>query len=479
MPILLQKAENVGNMNFTLTYNPSIAEVVRVDRGGLMSGALFQSNPGVPGTIQFGFAATGGVNDSGSVAVVEFRGVGPQGSSTLLTLTTTQADDTAGAPIGISTRFGVLTIEQRASGDGDGDGKVTEVDALMALQMSVGLRPENLVLDVDDDGGVTSADARILLKQAVSGRTVTTRRRGGGPTAAPGTVQQMVQEFAQELQTNFGTAIVTNSTEITAENRERVLNELLENWTVAFGTGDSSIQMPNGAISSREMSNEPGAVTTSTNGSCGFFCSNCVVQTTSVGTVHSRTINLPASGYILAIASAEVNLFHTTGTRSSVHVGVSPTTSFQYAQDSVVSIPGAAPTGTYTQLVTTHGIFGPYSGSITVRLLAQESASSVSSSICDRTLTAVYLPTAYYPGRGEDDTTREGHDDSDIDFEQEAWIYVNEQGDSEVSSESASIAELSRSEADRLGLRFLELEREMANLRQQLIQAAGDTSEED
>ena len=160
-------------MNFTLTYNPSIAEVVRVDRGGLMSGVLFQSNPDMPGTIQFGFASTAGVNNTGSIAVVEFRAVGPVGSSTTLSLSISQADNVSGAPIGVGSRSGLLSIEHLANGDGNGDGKITELDAFMALQMSVGLRPEDLVLDVDGDGRVTSADARILLRQAVSGRSIT------------------------------------------------------------------------------------------------------------------------------------------------------------------------------------------------------------------------------------------------------------------------------------------------------------------
>lgn len=245
------------------------------------------------------------------------------------------------------------------------------------------------------------------------------------------------------------------------------------------GTGNSSIQMPTGAISSQEMSNEPGAASTKTSGSCGFLCSNCVSQTSSVGTVTSRSINLPASGYVLAIATAEVNLFHTNGTRSSVRVGVSPTTSFQFAQDSLVSIPSSAPTGTYTQLVTVHGIYGPYSGTRTIRLLAEESTNS-SSSLCDRTLTLVYIPTAYGTvTRDESDTTREGQDGGDFDIEQESWVYENEEADDRVSTEPASIAELSQSEADRLGLRFLELEREMADLRRQLSQATGDFGEED
>ena len=49
-------------------------------------------------------------------------------------------------------------------GDADGDGVLTVADALEALKMSVGLIPEDLVLDMDGDGSVTSSDARRILQ---------------------------------------------------------------------------------------------------------------------------------------------------------------------------------------------------------------------------------------------------------------------------------------------------------------------------
>ena len=193
VPVILERANGVGSMNFTLTYDPAIAEVVKVDRGGLMSGVLFQANPKVAGVIEFGFATNVGVNNNGSVAVVEFRAVGRQGSSTALTLSDAQAENTGGRPIDVGVEFGRLAIGVPASGDGNGDGEITELDALMALQMSIGLRPEDLVLDVNGDGRVTAADARILLKEAVSGGGGTAGRGNG---AALLTVADIAPELA-------------------------------------------------------------------------------------------------------------------------------------------------------------------------------------------------------------------------------------------------------------------------------------------
>jgi hypothetical protein len=51
-------------------------------------------------------------------------------------------------------------------GDCNGDGKITSVDALCALQMAVGTRAEDLAMDITGDGSVTSLDARKILRIA-------------------------------------------------------------------------------------------------------------------------------------------------------------------------------------------------------------------------------------------------------------------------------------------------------------------------
>ena len=52
-------------------------------------------------------------------------------------------------------------------GDYNGDGKVTELDALAALKMSVKQLTVILTLDMDGNGKVTAEDARLILKKAV------------------------------------------------------------------------------------------------------------------------------------------------------------------------------------------------------------------------------------------------------------------------------------------------------------------------
>jgi hypothetical protein len=61
----------------------------------------------------------------------------------------------------------VTPPELSGKGDCNGDGKITSVDALCALQMAVAKRAEDLVMDINGDGSVTSLDARKILRIAV------------------------------------------------------------------------------------------------------------------------------------------------------------------------------------------------------------------------------------------------------------------------------------------------------------------------
>ena len=169
VPIRLEKASKVSSLGFNLNYDPAVAEVVRVHRGSRMSSAAFSYNAEVPGVIHFGAAAAGGVESDGSAAVVEFRVIGARGSSTPLILSDTEVGDSGNQAWSIQVAHGWLTVEEPVTGDGNGDGEITAVDALIAMKMFVGLIKEDLVMDVNGDGRVTPDDARQLLTMARRG----------------------------------------------------------------------------------------------------------------------------------------------------------------------------------------------------------------------------------------------------------------------------------------------------------------------
>lgn len=170
VPILLNKAENVGNMDFTLTYDPTVVQAYKVTKGSLLASGTLASNLEESGVIRFSFTIAAGISGSGSIAIVKFKAVGTGGDSSPLTLSEVLANDaTTGIELTIDLVNGILTIGKQIAGDGNGDGKITELDALLALKMSVGLLPIDLNMDMNDDAQVTSADARIILVWAVKG----------------------------------------------------------------------------------------------------------------------------------------------------------------------------------------------------------------------------------------------------------------------------------------------------------------------
>ena len=178
VPIMVDNAEDVVGVTFSLGYDPELFEVVGVTKGALFSTAKFRYHADDPGVIRFGFASDDPLAGAGSAAVVEFKVVGDLGGSTELTLSRSLVSDSYSRPLTVTLADGMLSIQQRILGDGDGDGRVTAVDALIALRMAAQAAaadppldiPVELTLDMDGDGAITIEDARKILVLAGSER---------------------------------------------------------------------------------------------------------------------------------------------------------------------------------------------------------------------------------------------------------------------------------------------------------------------
>ena len=170
VPVSLREAEGLSSLGFTLNYDPSAVEVVNVSKGARLSPATFSYNQDVAGAVRVGFAATTGLSGGGSAVIVEFRTIGEQDTASLVTLTDVLASNSSGAQLPLQLGEGLLTVGQPMAGDGNGDGQITALDALIALKMSMQLSsqlsPENLVMDLDGDGNVTAEDVRQILVKA-------------------------------------------------------------------------------------------------------------------------------------------------------------------------------------------------------------------------------------------------------------------------------------------------------------------------
>ncbi len=160
--------ENIGNMDMSLSYDSSVLEATEVIKGGLTTNSLFDYNI-LDGTIKVSLADKNGFGGDGSIAYVNFSVIGSEGTSSNLEITTITANRDDDEAVEIQTYdglFNVISMED-GIGDADGDGVYTALDALYALQMSVGKIPEDLAMDVNEDGSVTSFDARSILKNVV------------------------------------------------------------------------------------------------------------------------------------------------------------------------------------------------------------------------------------------------------------------------------------------------------------------------
>jgi len=172
VPVWLINGNNVANLNFDVRYDASVAQPEgSILRGNLLDQALFSANPNESGIVRIGFAQTSGVFGTGTVALIPFRAVGQAGDRTSLTLDVTTINNPDGAAPAIDLIYGEIVIvgpDGLAPGDCDGDGRQTVADAMCALEISVGLRPPIMALDLDVSGDVTSRDAVLILQQALA-----------------------------------------------------------------------------------------------------------------------------------------------------------------------------------------------------------------------------------------------------------------------------------------------------------------------
>lgn len=152
-------------------------------------------------------------------------------------------------------------------------------------------------------------------------------------------------------------------------------------------SGDRSIWLPYESVSSSEILDEPGVASyTNQNGSA---------LEASISTVASQSITIPAGGFVLVIASSNVQIYHTNGIASHGIIGTSNSAgAFPGNQDYFVDYPAGAATGYYFIPATCHGLYyQPSAGTYTYYLLGQEGSGAYA--CYENQLSLIYLPTMY------------------------------------------------------------------------------------
>jgi hypothetical protein len=150
--------------------------------------------------------------------------------------------------------------------------------------------------------------------------------------------------------------------------------------------GNSSVTLPTDAIGSAEMLNEPGI---------GHDIDLWgVILTGGTDIIASRTITVPAAGYVVIIGSCGLRVIHTTGTTSYAGVAIGSSVDQSSSYYELQSVDHGASSGLYDFAVAAHGAFRvATAGSYTYYFLADEASGSWSA--CPIFLTVMYFPTAY------------------------------------------------------------------------------------
>ncbi len=203
-----------------------------------------------------------------------------------------------------------------------------------------------------------------------------------------------------------GTAYIDGSTGVRAERGPgNATGMAMFVWDLATGndssfgtpthsaqfTGDAQffgeVQITGEEIDSTETLDEPGVAS-----------STAEVQTDpplgSFGAIVSRTITAPGPGYIIAIASSELEHSHTTGTSSVVYIGVSDSPTAVTGSLRFNNINSAAPSGLYSTCVSDQHVYPVAGGSQTFYLTAQQ-FSGTGATFYNAQITLIYVPTAY------------------------------------------------------------------------------------
>ena len=176
MNVTIDPDTSIAGAQFDLSFNASLVSADSVTEGDLLSqdGASTFFSPGTidnaAGTITgvAGAITTPGANVSspGVSATIRMTAKMVDGTS-LLNLSNVIVGDMNGNAVPNTVNDGSVIIGALC-GDLNGDGKITTADAVIALEIAAGSRPNDPAADVDGDGVVTSLDALMIL-QATAG----------------------------------------------------------------------------------------------------------------------------------------------------------------------------------------------------------------------------------------------------------------------------------------------------------------------
>lgn len=195
VPVWLVNGSDLANVNAEISYDASKVQAAgSAGKGGFLGKALFAANTADKGKVRLGFAQSSGVSGTGQMATIPFKVSGSAGQRVPLRVAITTANAPSGSGLSVGAMHGEIIIGGASSSSGSGSGtsggsaapipvaptppattgatappkpKLTALDALTALKMSVGLQTADMKYDLDTNKQITSNDARLILLNVV------------------------------------------------------------------------------------------------------------------------------------------------------------------------------------------------------------------------------------------------------------------------------------------------------------------------
>lgn len=152
-------------------------------------------------------------------------------------------------------------------------------------------------------------------------------------------------------------------------------------------SGNSSVRLPADAVGSVEIEDEPGVASQT-------YSDVSIHLTGGLDILLSRSIVVPAAGYVLVIGTLNGYTSHTSGAPSYVYFGVSDDSgALPDNQTVTLQVSSGAGSGIYHYPVTVHGLFSVSAGTHDFYILGDEGGGDIR--VSDMQLSLLYIPTAY------------------------------------------------------------------------------------
>ncbi|MCH7878058.1 MAG: hypothetical protein IH914_01940 [candidate division Zixibacteria bacterium] len=176
-----------------------------------------------------------------------------------------------------------------------------------------------------------------------------------------------------------------------------ILDNTITSADLAAGSVGLSEIGPNAIISSRvvngslfdiDLGDEPGVAQS--------VSSTGINLTGPVQVLLSRSLIAPTNGFVLAIATFEVSIFHTSGTFSAADFGVSTSsTTFPFAGSRRWGISNLLANGTREVVITVSRMFSVGLGPTTFFFLGDKASGANNHNVDDMSLSLAFFPTLY------------------------------------------------------------------------------------